>query len=984
MKKQLFLSIATLFIFLFMFNYVSGVGTYPAVDSDMVLYYHINNQSEYGENDTHVYDFSNSHLFNATVMGGALFNTTGGYLRDGSFEFDGNTNNKAIRHLNREIDATRGTISFWFIRRGPLVSYWLFSYVNSTYTDSYEMTWSGTNKLTLGAEIGNVQQIGTTGLTSATTLTANTWYYTTVVYNGTDTLLYLNGNLENSTSGGVFLKNISMTTSDLLLGIRNDNTADFNGSIDDFVVYNRSLTSQEIKDNYNYYVEECGRNPTDGCSYSESAVMNKLTYYLNGSGSSSEAMDITASNLVIDCNGSTFISNSTTWSSGTGNTAFRSYNNNNVTLKNCNFENYNVPITLKFIDGLYIYNSTFRNSYYHIYIFDDVNNTIIENNTFFNVSFSSIFTSAPPGYDRTGISILNNNFSEQCDRTIRISRHSTQKDIRNVIVKNNYVYSTCAFNSMIPFKFDGVDGAVIENNSFYGDSGGSQIDIAIQLGTTNNTNISHNYIYDYVWGIEATGVSTNYNNNLRIFNNTHQLNDIAVFLKLVRGFNIYDNQFINSTNNLDAYDSSIVLSNSSNGNIFRNNFSEVATYGIWGTVVNGINISSNTFDSIPLSSRGSYQANDRGDVPSAIAIAQMYKSIPQINDSGQPNNITFVGTLDSDNITISDNTYDSDTQVYLLLQGVSNVTHDTLNYWYVKTQPHINLQDPIEYFISNNFNNLSSQSIVSGYAQYFNGFSSYIRYTYRNRGDLVAQITKNHEIYTNVNNTQNYTISIFNKSNSLIYFSNNSVACSNINSCDGNINITLPPNNSSYVLDNFNLTEGVSREYSPMTVVGTETSNSKSYIINSTLADTVNGTTVRIKKNLRACTDFTSASLSANSGKYNKTYAVGDWTCDGTYLTFTVDELATGTNNYINLSMVNPGVGNSHDGSNALTNLSFNQTNDTLNANEAAVSQLTEDINEFVDKISYWIQRNFMILLIVLVVFLGLAGARRSIVVKRR
>jgi len=71
--------------------------------------------------------------------------------------------------------------------------------------------------------------------------------------------------------------------------------------------------------------------------------------------------------------------------------------------------------------------------------------------------------------------------------------------------------------------------------------------------------------------------------------------------------------------------------------------------------------------------------------------------------------------------------------------------------------------------------------------------------------------------FTNINDSYNSNMRFYGLSSALIYYSNNSIAGnSNINLNDGNINITLSPNNYSYVLDNFNLTIGSNRENDPI------------------------------------------------------------------------------------------------------------------------------------------------------------------------
>lgn len=96
-------------------------------------------------------------------------------------------------------------------------------------------------------------------------------------------------------------------------------------------------------------------------------------------------------------------------------------------------------------------------------------------------------------------------------------------------------------------------------------------------------------------------------------------------------------------------------------------------------------------------------------------------------------------------------------------------------------------------------------------------------------------------ILLNNTDTISYDLEIYNLTNALIYNTNGTVyGSTTISNNDGNINITLPVANSSYVLDNFNLTEGVTRANSPLTLVlDSDNSNGKRYSISSTLNETI-------------------------------------------------------------------------------------------------------------------------------------------------
>lgn len=98
--------------------------------------------------------------------------------------------------------------------------------------------------------------------------------------------------------------------------------------------------------------------------------------------------------------------------------------------------------------------------------------------------------------------------------------------------------------------------------------------------------------------------------------------------------------------------------------------------------------------------------------------------------------------------------------------------------------------------------------------------------------------------FENRNSSFNGLLHIYNISSPvLIYMSNLSVpsGCQNTISCQANVNLTITPNNYTYFLDNFNLTEGISRQYSPLWFSQSTLSEKR---IASNLTDTINATVV--------------------------------------------------------------------------------------------------------------------------------------------
>jgi hypothetical protein len=77
----------------------------------------------------------------------------------------------------------------------------------------------------------------------------NIWYYVTILYNGTNTQLYLNGQLEQSLAT---TERGSDSTGKVAIGRGgNFNGVYYNGNIANTQIYNRALSAQEVLQNYN-------------------------------------------------------------------------------------------------------------------------------------------------------------------------------------------------------------------------------------------------------------------------------------------------------------------------------------------------------------------------------------------------------------------------------------------------------------------------------------------------------------------------------------------------------------------------------------------------------------------------------------------------------------------------------------------------------------------------------------------------------------
>ena len=142
--------------------------------------------------------------------------------------------------------------------------------------------------------------------------------------------------------------------------------------------------------------------------------------------------------------------------------------------------------------------------------------------------------------------------------------------------------------------------------------------------------------------------------------------------------------------------------------------------------------------------------------------------------SDATNNLSLNQQLQSTGVFIADNTYDSDTETYLQLQGASNVTHDFSDYWYRKFQADTNYFDPMEFFIKNsvsyltNVNHYQNEGNISRIARGGNFGNLMFNYT----------IKQSNSTWLMINDSETYELKLFNltePNNDIINLSDGSV-----------------------------------------------------------------------------------------------------------------------------------------------------------------------------------------------------------------
>ena len=231
---------------------------YSFYDDTLVLMYNFNNLSFLGENETNAVDVSrygnNGTWWNSTT--GNITHVSSKYGK--GIVFDGFDDYIHIDNLDLGVE--EGSMEVWV------------NFENATGVGTFFDDYSGGSvpRFRL-AHSDNYIQLFTNGIlrsNQATTLTNGTWYHIVAVYNSSGAWVYKNAGLvdsytENASLGAtVFSPNI---------GSKYDGATDFlNGTLDEFRIWNRSLTFDEIKQHYygnlhkydtnkwNFYTNETG------------------------------------------------------------------------------------------------------------------------------------------------------------------------------------------------------------------------------------------------------------------------------------------------------------------------------------------------------------------------------------------------------------------------------------------------------------------------------------------------------------------------------------------------------------------------------------------------------------------------------------------------------------------------------------------------------------------------------------------------------
>ena len=175
---------------------------------------------------------------NDGIMNGGLDCTgDGGKLNDGC-DFDG-----ANKHINfgldkfSDADLVKGTIGFWFNPDGNTGLDYIVNFENRIYIS-----------ITDGGIYALLNHVGGNSVLSLPA-SNESWQYLALTWDGSDLILYVDENSNTTPAGNPLLDAVNRNQ---VIASQHDGSGDeFDGSVDEFALWNRTLSSAEITDIYN-------------------------------------------------------------------------------------------------------------------------------------------------------------------------------------------------------------------------------------------------------------------------------------------------------------------------------------------------------------------------------------------------------------------------------------------------------------------------------------------------------------------------------------------------------------------------------------------------------------------------------------------------------------------------------------------------------------------------------------------------------------
>ena len=220
-------------------------------DGNLIMALHINNDSSYGENQTFYYDYSglgnDARAYSGTGVGeGAGHDSGTQHVQSGRFD-KGFYNNQSDEYLRVEHDAIFNPPS-----QQITISVWVKS--NEATWNDYVTLVSKRSQFLFGPWKGGTRMdyvIYNSTANCGYSYTAAeilNWHMYTLVFNGTHVIAYFDGDDKGNKQCNQ-LRNTD--TGNMYIGRDDGNARYLNGSIDEVLIWNRSLTATEVQALFN-------------------------------------------------------------------------------------------------------------------------------------------------------------------------------------------------------------------------------------------------------------------------------------------------------------------------------------------------------------------------------------------------------------------------------------------------------------------------------------------------------------------------------------------------------------------------------------------------------------------------------------------------------------------------------------------------------------------------------------------------------------
>ena len=236
-------------------------------------------------------DYTNN-ANNGIVNNGAIYNSAGGYDGKGAYEFDG-VNDSIEIDYNQDFNFTDGdgfTVMAWMSpkdlvnNRGDIISHYRGA---SNYRVWDLQIYNGQARFA-GCLNGTLDSC-VYAYSGVNVNDSNTWYHLAGTWNGTHLQVYVNGIAEDPTPeplAGIH------STSNTGIRIGHDTATEwYNGSIDEVMIFNRSLSEQQILALYN--------NRTDLIVSDETSIGDNWSVQVTPNDGIEDGASVMSNNLII-------------------------------------------------------------------------------------------------------------------------------------------------------------------------------------------------------------------------------------------------------------------------------------------------------------------------------------------------------------------------------------------------------------------------------------------------------------------------------------------------------------------------------------------------------------------------------------------------------------------------------------------------------------------------------------------------------------